>query len=84
MLLDLLDVQWCVYVEQLWIAQEYGGDPERFVGENHFALARLQIGSNIRCERGLPVKDGRRAMMRLKEHESLMDRIAITASADRE
>ena len=76
LLLDLLDAQWCVYVEQLWIAHECGGDPQRFAGENHFALARLQIGSNIRFERGLPDKDGRRAMMSLEENETLMDRIA--------
>jgi hypothetical protein len=75
LLLDLLDAQWCGYVEQLWIAHEYGGDSQRFAGENHFALARLQIGSNIRFERGLPDKDGRRAMMSLGKHETLMDRI---------
>jgi hypothetical protein len=75
LLLDLLDAQWCVFVEQLWIAHELGGDPERFAGENHFALARLQIDSNIRGERHLPPKDGRRAMMSLGENETLLDRI---------
>lgn len=64
LLLDLLNAHWCVYVEQLWIPHECGGDPQRFAGENHFALARLQIGCNIRFERGLPEKDGRRAIWR--------------------
>lgn len=55
---------------------ECGDSPQRFAGENPFALARLQIGSNIRFERGLPSKDGRRAMMSLGVQETLMDRIS--------
>jgi hypothetical protein len=78
-LLDLLDAQWCVYIEQLWIAHEFGGDPQRFVGKNHFALARLQMSSNIRGARGLPKKDGRRAMMEIGRDETLMDRIVGTS-----
>lgn len=78
LLLDLLDAQWCVYIEQLWIAHECGDDSQRFASENHFAFARLQIDSNIRLERGLPSKDGRRAMMSLGEQETIMDRIADT------
>lgn len=79
LLLDLLDAQWCVYIEQLWIAHECGDDPQRFAGEGHFALARLQIGSNIRRERGLPQKDGRRAMMSLGKH-TLLDRMVIDSN----
>ena len=78
-LLDLLDAQWCVYIEQLWIAHEFGDDPQRFMGDNHFALARLQIDSNIRWARGLPDKDGRRAMMGIGRDETLMDRIVGTS-----
>lgn len=75
LLLDLLDAQWCVFVEQLWIAHECGSDPNRFVGESHFALARLQIDTNIRGERDLPMKDGRKAMISLSQNETLTDRI---------
>jgi hypothetical protein len=78
-LLDLLDAQWCIYVEQLWIAHEFGRNPERFLGENHFALARLQMSVNIRLARGLPNKDGRRAMMEICGDETLMDRIACSS-----
>jgi hypothetical protein len=74
-LLDLLDAQWCAYVEQLWIAHEFGGDPQCFVGECHFALARLQISTNIRGARGLPEKNGRNAMMTIGRDETLLDRI---------
>jgi hypothetical protein len=31
LLLDLLDAQWCVYFEQIWIAHKFCGDPGRFV-----------------------------------------------------
>ena len=80
-LLNLLDIQWNVYVEQLWVAHEFGNDPKRFAGESHFALARLQIDSNIRLERGLPRKDGRRAMMNLGKQETLKDRMLVTGSS---
>jgi hypothetical protein len=79
-LLDLLDAQWCAYVEQLWIAHEFGGNPNRFVGENHFALARLQISENIRSTRGFPDKNGRRAMLEIGRDETLTDRIVRTRS----
>ena len=78
LLLDLLDAQWCIFIEQLWIAHERTGNPELFAGEVHFALARLQMSSNIRHARQLPEKDGRRAMLSMTRHETLLDR--ITAS----
>lgn len=78
-LLDLLDAQWCTFVEQIWIANELGGDPKRFAGECHFALARLQIGENFRWERGLSSKNVRSAMMSLGPDETLLDRIVAAA-----
>ena len=76
LLLDLVDTQWCVFIEQKWIAREFNSDPNLFLGVNHFALARLQIGSSMRAERNLGHKDGRRAMMSLNPDETLFDRIA--------
>jgi len=76
LLLDLLDTQWCVFIEQKWIAREFNSDPNLFIGINHFALARLQIGSSMRAERNLGYKDGRRAMMSLNPEETLFDRLA--------
>lgn len=81
-LLDLLDAQWCTFVEQIWIANEFGGNPKRFAGESHFALARLQMGENIRWERELLSKSGRSAMMSLGPEETLLDRI-VAASPHR-
>ncbi|MBR0801241.1 hypothetical protein JQ615_38405 [Bradyrhizobium jicamae] len=74
-LLDLLDAQWCVYIEQLWITHEVGGNQQRLVGRNHLALARLQMSNNIRSAWGFPEKDGRSAMMEIGPSETLMDRI---------
>jgi hypothetical protein len=48
MLVDMLDMQWITYLEQLWAASEFGDDPDQFVGECHFADARLQINDNVR------------------------------------
>jgi hypothetical protein len=76
LLLDLVDTQWCVFIEQKWIAREFYSDPNLFLGVKHFALARLQLGSSMRAERNLGHKDGRRAMMSLNPDETLFDRIA--------
>lgn len=48
LLIDMLDMQWIAYLEQLWAANEFGDDPERFAGECHFADARLQIDDSVR------------------------------------
>ena len=75
LLLDFIDAQWCLFIEQKWIAREFSADENLFLVENHQALARLQIGSNIRSQKNLICKDGRRAMMSLKSDETLFDRI---------
>jgi hypothetical protein len=48
LLIDMLDMQWIAYLEQLWAANEFGDNHERFAGECHFAGARLQINDNGR------------------------------------
>jgi hypothetical protein len=47
----------------------------KFEGENHFALARLQIGANIRRRYGLKRREVRDAMMELGSDEMLLDRM---------
>ena len=54
LIMDLLDLQWVAFVQQLWFIRDETG----FVQErNHSAVARLQIDSNIRWERGLPPRN---------------------------
>ena len=79
LLLNLLDAQASVFLEQVWVQNEQldGGDPAPFFIEAHFASAWLQINSNIRSEFGLPVKDGRAAMLNLSVTESLFDRMIV-------
>ena len=48
LLLDLLDTQYRVYLEQLHILNEQYENEDPFVGEIHFAGARLQINFIIR------------------------------------
>ena len=62
--MDLLDLQWVAFVQQLWFIGDETGVPE--VGKNHFAVARLQINANIRIERGLPERNMLREMMRIE------------------
>ena len=64
LIMDLLDLQWVAYVQQLWFIGDETGSPD--VGKNHFAVARLQINANIRAERGLPDRNMRREMMRIE------------------
>jgi hypothetical protein len=75
-LMDLLDTQWCVFLEQLWVQCEWCGDDEsRPVGQAHFAAARLQLNYNIRCDRGLRRRDARGAMLAMPRGETLLNRI---------
>jgi hypothetical protein len=81
LLMDLLDTQWCVYLEQLWVqCDRAGSDEHRPVGQAHFAAARLQINSNIRSDCGLVRKDARRAMLALPRGEMLLLRILSLAA----
>ncbi len=83
-LMDLLDTQWCVLLEQLWVQNEHGEPGEgALAGKTHFAAARIQINYNIRWERGLRYRDVRSAMLGLHRSETLLDRI-IRAGRRRE
>jgi hypothetical protein len=76
--ISLVDTQVCVYWEQIWIQdemQERLGLKLKFEGENHFALARLQINGNIRRRYGLKRKYVREAIMEIGGDEMLLDRI---------
>jgi hypothetical protein len=76
--ISLLDTQICVHWEQMLIQDEMHerlGLELKFEGENHFALARLQIGANIRRRYGLKRREVRGAMMELGSDEMLLDRI---------
>ena len=64
LIMDLLDLQWVAFVQQLWFIGDETGSPD--AGKNHFAMARLQINANIRTERGLPDRNMRREMMRIE------------------
>lgn len=76
LLIDILDAQWCVYVEQLWAGHQFSKADEADMGENHFALARLQIGETIRKQRGYRIKSGRRVMNSLiGKTDTLLDRM---------
>jgi hypothetical protein len=76
-LLDLLDAQWCVYLEQLSFQERFGHDTKGFEGEMHFASARLQLDSYIRLERSLQHKDPGGAMLRVGREETLLDRMLV-------
>ena len=76
--LDLLDAQGCVFVEQVWVAnelEEAAGRKAPFEIEAHFATAWLQINDNLRCEFGLASRGARSAMLALQPPETLVERI---------
>jgi hypothetical protein len=77
LLLDLLDLQWVSYIQQLWfISDEIGKDGD--TGKIHFVLARMQINSNIRREQGLRERNMRDALMRF----SYCDLLVLLETAD--
>ena len=69
LIMDLLDLQWVAFVQQLWFIGDETGSPD--AGKNHFAVARLQINANIRAERGLPDRNMLREMMRIESCDVL-------------
>ena len=69
LIMDLLDLQWVAYVQQLWFIGDETGSPD--IGKNHFAVARLQINANIRAERVLPDRNMLREMMRIESCDVL-------------
>jgi hypothetical protein len=78
--MDLLDMQWCTYLEQLWAMSSHSDEENAYVGEMHFADARLQIGSNIRRDFNLPQKDLRHVMMSIGGDDTLADLLTLGIS----
>lgn len=62
LVIDLLDLQWLSYVQQLWLISDETGNEDP--GRVHFVLARMQINSNIRRDHGLPHRNIRDALYR--------------------
>lgn len=58
LLLDMLDLQACVLIEQVWIQQEQTGNGKRrlFAAETHFSSSRLSLHSLLRLQYDLPSK----------------------------
>ena len=81
LLMDLLDLQWCTYLEQLWAMASVSKEADAYVGEMHFVDARLQLGSNIRREFNLPKKDLRHLMMSMGGDDTLADLLTLGISA---
>lgn len=78
-LLDLLDTQGCVFLEQCWVQNELTpGQENPFQIHAHFALAWLQINSNLRHQFELPARDMRGAMLKLKLNENLAERMIFS------
>lgn len=78
--MDLLDMQWCTYLEQLWAMSSFSNDEDRFVGESEGVNARLQIGSHIRRDFNLPQKDLRKLMMSVGGDDTLADLLTLGIS----
>ena len=78
--MDLLDMQWCTYLEQLWAMSSFSNDESRFAGESERVNARLQIGSNIRRQYNLPKKDLRHVMLSIGGDDTLADLLTLGIS----
>jgi hypothetical protein len=78
--MDLLDMQWCTFLEQLWAMSRYSNEENAHVGEMHFVDVRLQIGSNIRRDFNLPQKDLRHAMLSVGGDDTLADLLTLGIS----
>lgn len=76
LLLDMLDIQTCVLLEQVWIQQEQTGSEGRelFGGEAHFASSWLTLNSRLRRMYDLPSKtSGRDFLFDLPQAMTLFD-----------
>lgn len=69
LLLDLLDIQWCVFIEQVWVANERTHDT---LTGAEMAHARIAIGESLRRKHELPLRRVRKAMFRLREGDTLL------------
>jgi len=76
-LLDLLDLQWIAYVEQLSILVDKG-IKEEFAGRAEFAFARIQINENLRARFDINPRHLRSALLNIPSG-TLLDRIAMFA-----
>ncbi|MEE1877940.1 hypothetical protein [Altererythrobacter litoralis] len=85
LLIDMLDMQWATYLEQLWVANDFGGDKHRFAGQCHFADARIQIDNKIRDELDLEPRSVRSALLDQDENwthlEALLAGLAALRAA---
>ena len=75
--MDLLDMQWCTYLEQSWAMSSFSNDESRFAGDSERVNARLQIGSNIRRDFNLPQKDLRHVMLSVGGDDTLADLLTL-------
>jgi hypothetical protein len=76
-LLNLLDIQGCAFLEQMWSINEMLENEDTEIGmAAHFCAAWLQINSNFRHEYGLGQTSARQIMMNLDKDDSLMGRLA--------
>lgn len=78
--MDLLDMQWCAYLEQLWAMSSFSNGEDRFAGESEGVNARLQIGSNIRRQYNLPRKDLRHVMLSIGGDDTLAELLTLGIS----
>lgn len=79
-LLDLLDLQWMAYAEQLSIISSHDL-AQALAHQADTTFARLQINSNLRGKFGLPRRDMRGALMRLAPGE-VLDKIESASKQD--
>ena len=69
LVLDLLNLQWVSFIQQLWFVGDVTGKPDH--GKIHFTLARMEINSEIRRENNLPERNMRNALYRLSYKDVL-------------
>jgi hypothetical protein len=76
LLLDMLDIQTCVLLEQVWIQQEQTGSGGQglFFKETHIASSRLSCHSMLRQMYHLPSKtSGRSLLLSVQQTMTLFD-----------
>lgn len=76
LLLDMLDIQLCVLIEQVWIQQEQTGSGGRglFFEETHVSSLRLSCHSMLRQMYNLPIKtSGRSVLLSVTQTMTLFD-----------
>jgi len=75
-LIALLDMQAAVFLEQIWVINEkVEHEKEMDSIPSHFALAWIQINSNLSQKFNLPRRDVRSLMLELTTNDNLADRL---------